>query len=103
MIFQIKIKIGNETRDVAHSEWKVNASRCGVELELRTVRTKDAKLTIEKNSGAGELYNLKDDPFEMKNLFSDDSAKLLKKELSEMIEERPGVELTKFDKPVGMA
>lgn len=95
--------LGNETRDVAHSEWKVNASRCGVELELRTVRTKEAKLTIEKNSEAGELYNLKDDPFEMKNLFNDDSAKLLKKELSEMIKERPGVELEEFDKPVGMA
>ena len=35
----------NASRDVAHSEWKVNASRCGVELELRTVRTKTAKLT----------------------------------------------------------
>ena len=28
------IMSNNETRDVAHSEWKVNASRCGVELEL---------------------------------------------------------------------
>ena len=59
----------NASRDVAHSEWKVNASRCGVELELRTVRTKTAKLTVEKNTGAGEMYNLENDPFEIKNIF----------------------------------
>ena len=94
---------GKENRDVAYSEWKVNASRCGVELELRTVRTKDAKMTIEKNSGAGELYNLKEDPNEMNNLFENDNAKMIKKELSDMIEERPGNELKKFDEPVGMA
>ena len=95
--------IGSQNRDVAYSEWKVNASRCGVELELRTVRTKDAKLTLEKNSGAGELYNLKDDPNEMNNLFDNDNAKTIKKELSDMIEERPGQELNEFDEPVGMA
>ncbi len=94
---------GKENRDVAYSEWKVNASRCGVELELRTVRTKEAKMTIEKNSGAGELYNLKEDPNEMNNLFENDNAKMIKKELSDMIEERPGNELKKFDEPVGMA
>ena len=93
----------NESRDVAHSEWKVNASRCGVELELRTVRTKNAKLTIEKNTGAGEMYNLDIDPNEMMNLFDDDNSSNLKKELMDMIEERPGKELSKFDEPVGMA
>ena len=70
---------GNQTRDVAHSEWKVNASRCGVELELHTVRTKEAKLTIEKNSGAGEMYNLIDDPNEMNNLYEDNSNSHLKR------------------------
>ena len=93
----------NESRDVAHSEWKVNASRCGVELELRTVRTKNAKLTIEKNTGAGEMYDLDVDPNEMTNLFDDDNSSNLKKELMDMIEERPGKELSKFDEPVGMA
>ena len=93
----------NESRDVAHSEWKVNASRCGVELELRTVRTKNAKLTIEKNTGAGEMYDLDIDPNEMTNLFDDDNSSNLKKELMDMIEERPGKELSKFDEPVGMA
>ena len=94
---------GNQTRDVAHSEWKVNASRCGVELELHTVRTKEAKLTIEKNSGAGEMYNLIDDPNEMNNLYEDNSNSHLKKELTDMISERPGEKLEKFDEPVGMA
>ena len=93
----------NESRDVAHSEWKVNASRCGVELELRTVRTKNAKLTIEKNTGAGEMYDLDIDPNEMTNLFDDDNSSNLKKELMDMIEERPGKELSNFDEPVGMA
>ena len=91
------------SRDVAHSEWKVNASRCGVELELRTVRTKDTKLTIEKNSGAGEMYNLAQDPYEMHNLFEDSGSDSLKKELMDMIIERPGDELKEFDEPVGMA
>ena len=94
---------GNQTRDVAHSEWKLNASRCGVELELHTVRTKEAKLTIEKNSGAGEMYNLIDDPNEMNNLYEDNSNSHLKKELTDMISERPGEKLEKFDEPVGMA
>ena len=93
----------NASRDVAHSEWKVNPSRCGVELELHTVRTKEAKLTIEKNSGAGEMYNLKNDPHEMNNLFEDKSNSNLKKELVDMISERPGEKLEKFDEPVGMA
>ena len=92
-----------QTREVAYSEWKVNASRCGVELELHTVRTKEAKLTIEKNSGAGEMYNLADDPNEMNNLYEDNSNSNLKKELIEMISERPGEKLDKFDEPVGMA
>ena len=77
----IPVITNKDTRDVAHSEWKVNASRCGVELELHTVRTKDAKLTIEKNSGAGEMYNLADDPHEMNNLYEDNSNSHLKKEL----------------------
>ena len=49
-------------REVAYSEWNVNASRCGVPLELRTVRTKTAKLTLELNSGAGELLRSRQRP-----------------------------------------
>src|SRR5690606_12895270 len=39
-----------ESRDFAYSEWNVGASRCGVELDLRTVRTRDWKLTLELTS-----------------------------------------------------
>ena len=43
------------------------------------------------------------DPNEMTNIFDDDNSSNLKKELMDMIEERPGKELSNFDEPVGMA
>ena len=90
-------------RDVAYSEWNVNASRCGVPLQLRTVRTRDAKLTLELESGAGELYDLANDPGEMENLFDDAGARALRKELTDMIHARPGDIRDDVDEPVGMA
>ena len=90
-------------REVAYSEWNVNASRCGVPLELRTVRTRDAKLTLELGSGAGELYDLASDPHEMDNRFDDAGATALRRELEDMIGSRPGALLERFDEPVGMA
>jgi arylsulfatase A-like enzyme len=81
---------GTETRDVAYSEWDLHPARAGVALDLRTVRTKSAKLSIDLKSGAGELYNLDDDPNEMTNRFDDPGAKYLQKELTEMIHARPG-------------
>ena len=91
------------SRDVAHSEWNVNASRCGVPLELRTVRTKTAKLTVEALSGAGEMYDLSEDPDEMRNLFDDPAGRAMRKELEDMIRARPGPERKSFDEPTGMA
>ncbi len=91
------------SRDVAYSEWNVNASRCGVPLDLRTVRTRDAKLTVELQSGAGELYNLKDDPNEMNNLYDDTAGTALRKELTDMIHARPGSVCEDIDEPIGMA
>ena len=91
------------TRDVAYSEWNVNASRCGVPLNLRTVRAKSAKLTVEQVSGAGEMYDLKNDPNEMRNLFDDSGYAAMRKELEDMIRARPGVERATFDEPIGMA
>ena len=79
----------SETRDFARSEWDVAASRCGVELKLRTVRTRDWKLTLELNSGAGELYDLKNDPDEMDNLFLTSARTSTQKELESMIHSRP--------------
>ena len=90
-------------RDVAYSEWNVNASRCGVPLELRTVRTKTTKLTVDLPSGAGEMYDLANDPYEMQNRFDDPGYASMRKEHEDMIRARPGVELNGFDEPVGMA
>ena len=56
--------VASATRDFAFSEWDLRASRCGVDLGLKTVRTTTHKLTLETNSGAGELYDLAKDPTE---------------------------------------
>lgn len=89
--------------DVAYSEWNVNASRCGVPLDLRIVRTQNQKLTIELNSGVGEMYDLKEDPNEMRNLFDDPEYRVVRKELTDLIYDRPGPVCDAFDAPVGMA
>ncbi len=78
-----------ETRDFAYNEWELRASRCGVDLALRTVRTHRHKLTLELNSGAGELYDLVLDPDEMDNRFDDPAYAGVRRELSDMIASRP--------------
>lgn len=80
---------GDEGRAFAYSEWDLNASRCGVELKLRTVRTKTHKLTVELVSGAGELYDLAHDPEEMDNRFDDPAMHNVQHELLDMIRSRP--------------
>ncbi len=92
-----------ENRDFAYNEWAVNAARCGVALDLRMVRTKTHKLTLERNSGAGELYDLANDPHEMDDLFDDAGATKVRKELEDMIRARPDDEISPFPEPVGMA
>ncbi len=92
-----------ETRDAAYSEWNVHPSRCGVPLRLRTIRVKTAKLTLELESGAGEMYDLLNDPNEMRNLFDEPDYTGMKDELTRLLMDRPGEELESFDDPVGMA
>jgi arylsulfatase A-like enzyme len=77
------------SRDFALSEWDLRASRSGVDVDLRTVRTKRAKLTIDLRSGAGELYDLANDPHEMDNRFDDPGCAKLRRELEDMIRTRP--------------
>ena len=93
---------GGATRDFAYSEWDLRASRCGVDLWLRTVRTKTHKLTLETNSGAGELYDLKNDPQEMDNRFDDSGVKTVRKELEDMIASRPKDQVAPLPQ-IGMA
>lgn len=90
-------------RDVAYSEGNVDASRCGVPLALRTVRTRNAKLTVEAESGGGELYDLAEDPHEMDNRYDDPGAASLRRDLEDMIRARPGPVVDDIDPAVGMA
>ncbi len=80
---------GEEHRDFALNEWDLNASRCGVELKLRTVRTRTHRLTQEVVSGAGELYDLVADPHEMDNRFDDPAIADIRQKLEAMIASRP--------------
>lgn len=91
------------SRDFAYNEWDVNEARCGVPLELRTVRTVRHKLTVELRSGAGELYDLGDDPYEMVNRFDDPAYARRRKELEEMIASRPDDVMNPLPEPSGMA
>jgi len=81
---------GDTSRDRAYSEWWVRSARCGVPLMLSTVRTASAKLTVDAESGDGELYDLKEDPDEMLNRFKDPGYATLRRELEDMLTERPG-------------
>jgi arylsulfatase A-like enzyme len=93
---------GTGGRDFAYMEWDLNESRCGVELKLRTVRTRTHKLTLELHSGAGELYDLEADPGEMTNRFNDPGLHNLQREMTEMIMSRPDDAIDPIP-PVGMA
>jgi arylsulfatase A-like enzyme len=83
------IESGHPQRDFARSEWHLRPSRSGVELQLQTVRTRRHKLTVEQISGAGELYDLQEDPGEMHNGFDDPAYAAVRRELLDMIAERP--------------
>jgi arylsulfatase A-like enzyme len=92
-----------ETRDVAYSEWHVHPSRCGVGLQLRTVRTRTHKCTFDLASGAGELYDLASDPAEMDNRYDDPACAKVRRELHDMMRARPGAVRSDLAEPVGMA
>jgi arylsulfatase A-like enzyme len=94
---------GKGGRDFAYNEWDLHPSRCGVALKLRTVRTKTHKLTLELESGAGELYDLAGDPVEMDNRFGDPALAAIQRELSDMIRSRPDDARIPPPQPVGMA
>ena len=76
-------------REFAYNEWDLRPSRSGVALELRTVRTKTHRLSLDQISGAGELYDLENDPDEMINLFDSSDHVSLRKSLEAMIALRP--------------
>ena len=83
------IETDSHSRDFALNEWELLPNRVGVPLSLRTVRTRTHKLTLEAESGAGELYDLQNDPDEMMNVFDDPAAAKVRSELFEMLKTRP--------------
>jgi arylsulfatase A-like enzyme len=90
------------SREAAYSEWHVMPSRFGYELDLRTVRTRDAKLTVETLSRAGEMYDLAKDPGEMTNLYDDPSAASMRRRLEDLLARRPGPMLETLPPVVGI-
>ena len=93
---------GDATRDFARNEWGLLPGRVGVALELRTVRTRTHKLTVDLNSGAGEMYDLQADPNEMLNLFDVPEAAEMLAKLSGYIASRPQ-DMLPDQTPVGTA
>jgi hypothetical protein len=67
------------------------------------VRTKTHKCTFELASGAGELYDLANDPAEMNNRFDDPAYKKVRAELEALMRARPGKVQEKLAEPIGMA
>jgi arylsulfatase A-like enzyme len=93
---------GTETRDGALSEWELLPGRVGVGLSLRTVRTRTAKLTMELQSGAGEMYDLSADPHELTNLFGHPEHQALQNSLTDLLQRRPD-DIQPNRTPVGLA
>ncbi len=93
---------GGGGRDFALNEWELLPARTGVALSLRTVRTKTHKLTLDLISGAGELYDLANDPDETDNLFDSPSVQFVRRRLEAFLARRPD-DIGPNSVPVGMA
>ena len=93
---------GDAGREFALNEWELLPARTGVALSLRTVRTGTHKLTVDLRSGAGELYDLANDPEEVRNLFDAPEAAGARRELERMLASRPA-DIEPNRTPVGIA
>ena len=69
---------------------------------LTRTATMTHKCTFELDSGAGELYDLVNDPEEMVNRFDDPAYARTRKVLADMMRARPGTILERLPEPVGM-
>jgi arylsulfatase A-like enzyme len=97
------LQAGAARRTVAYSEWDLSAARCGVALQLRTVRTRTHKLMMELGSGAGEMYDLENDQSEMENLFDRAEHRVTQERLQALLAARPGSISDIIPEPVGLA
>ena len=93
---------GEGTREYALNEWELLSTRTGVPLSLRTVRTKTAKLTVDKHTNTGEMYDLSSDPYELNNLFDDADHAEMRAYLESLIDQRPD-DAIGIQEQVGMA
>ena len=84
----VPVMTGDEERYHAYGEWKVESARSGIDLDLRTVRTKRYRISFDMLSGAGELYDFDNDPKECQDLFNDQSMSQVRKELIGIIRDR---------------
>lgn len=94
---------GREQRDFAFDEWWLLPTRAGVELRLETVRTRRHRMSVDRISGAGELYDLEEDPNEMDNRYDDESYRAVRAELDAMARARPDDACTEPSVQVGAA
>jgi len=93
---------GDASREFARNEWGLLPGRVGVALEMRTVRTRTHKLTMDLNSGEGEMYDLVRDPNELNNLFHDPDEVETRDKLARYVATRPN-DVTPDRTPVGTA
>lgn len=93
----------SDGREVALNEWDVHESRVGVALRLRTARSRRHKLTVDVDSGAGELYDLVDDPHELENRFDDPALQQVQRDLESAIADRPDDVMDPLPARVGMS
>ena len=87
------VMAAGQGRDFALNEWEVDATRSGIDLDLRTVRTRRHRMTTDLISGAGEIYDLDEDPFETVNLWDDVAAAAVRSELMAIARARAGKDL----------
>ena len=90
------------SRDFALSEWRLNPSRSGIGLDLRTVRTTTHRLSVDLMSGDGELYDFTVDPYELENRWDEPRSQRVRAELMDMLRSRPD-DIRADRTPVGMA
>jgi arylsulfatase A-like enzyme len=57
----------------------------GVPLRMRTLITKDARVSIYRGSEHGELFDFAEDPDEMRNVFGDAGARAFRGEMTERL------------------
>ncbi len=81
---------GDGVRDdlVVEEDEIFDMARLGQPLRMRTLITRDARLTLYRGSDHGELFDLARDPHEMDNLFAKPEGRSLRAELSERLARR---------------